>query len=86
MNKLNNKKKENNSSFYLPGQEINLGSGGIFSSWNNNQSQTSGYFGKNRVNIVICCCLFAYFLVALRLFGICILPNINETEERYFTA
>lgn len=86
MNKLNNKKKETNSSFYLPGQEINLGSGGIFSSWNNNQSQTSGYFGKNRINIVICCCLFAYFLVALRLFGICILPNMNETEERYFTA
>ena len=85
MSKINNKKKENNANFYLPGQEINLGSDSMFSQWDNNQHQSQGYFRKNRVNIVICFCLFAYSIVSLRLFGICVLPNMNTPKETYFT-
>lgn len=78
MRSLKKKKKEESSNFYLPGEEMNVGKADMFSQWDTNHPQASGYFGKKRVNVGIFLCLLAYTVVALRLFGVCILPNMNK--------
>ena len=75
------KKKKENSNFYLLGEEINIGRKDMFSYWDDVQSLSSGNIGKKRVMIGIKLCLLAYLIISFRLFGICVLPNINKVQE-----
>ncbi len=76
-------RKKKNNSFYLPGEEINIRREDMFANWD---TKTGGYTGKSRILIGICAVLFAYLLVALRLFDACVLPNLRENnrEDRVF--
>ncbi len=76
---LNNPLSKNKSTnFYLPGEEINLKREGMFVDWDN---KISGYSGKVRIVFGMCCCAFAYLLVAFRLFGTCVLPNLYNDDD-----
>ena len=83
MREINKRNKKVTSNFYLPGEEMNIGSGDMFSQWTNNQSSSSEYTGKKRIRLAIKLCLLAYFIVACRLFGICVMPNINKPDKHY---
>lgn len=86
MSDLKKNKNEVNSNFYLPGEEMNIGKGDMFSQWDTNHPQSSGYFSKKRVKIGMHICVLAYTIVALRLFGVCIMPNMNKSKEIYSTS
>lgn len=74
--------KKNDTNFYLPGEEINVSKGDMFAEWDSNK--TSGYSCRGRIFFGICCCAFAYLLVGFRLFGTCILPNLNDDSNKDF--
>ncbi len=76
----NNKKKKESSNFYRLGQEINIGRKDMFSQWDNNQTSSTDFFGKKRILLVINLCLLAYLIVSFRLFGISVLPNLNNHQ------
>ena len=76
----NNKKKKENSNFYRLGQEINIGRKDMFSQWDNIQTSNSDYIGKKRIMLGINLCLLAYLIVSFRLFGIAVLPNLNNHQ------
>lgn len=82
MRNITNKNKKVTSNFYLPGEEISVGSEDMFSQWNN-PSLPSNDTGKKRIKLGIKLCLLAYLIVAFRLFGVCIMPNINKPERNY---
>ena len=69
------KNKKSNNSFYLPGEELGLRREDMFANWENNKA---GFAGKGRILFGICCCSIAYLMVAFRLFGTCVLPNMYE--------
>ena len=77
--------KNKNTNFYLPGDEINLKREGMFVDWDN---KISGYRGKGRIVFGMCCCAFAYLLVAFRLFGTCVLPNLYDdtSNDKLYVA
>ncbi len=83
MRDTNKKNKNISSNFYLPGEEISIGSGDMFSQWNNPSSSSSEDIGKKRIKLGIKLCLLAYLIVAFRLFSVCIIPNINKTDKNY---
>lgn len=66
--------KKNDANFYLPGEEINIGREDMFVNWDSKAG--SGYVAKGRILFGICCCAFAYLLVAFRLLDTCVLPNL----------
>lgn len=70
--------KKNDDSFYLPGEEINISRGDMFTEWDNRQ--VSGYKARGRIFFGACCCAFAYMLVAFRLLGTCVMPNLYEDD------
>ena len=76
-----NKKKKEYSNFYLPGEEISITRKDMFSQWDNFETSNSDYIGKKRILLGIKLCLLAYLIVSFRLFGICVLPNMNKQEE-----
>lgn len=77
---------KNKSSFYLPGEEINISRQDMFSSWND--KSTSGYADKWRLISCIICCALAYLLVCFRLIDTCILANLNEdaADDAFYAA
>ena len=81
MRKIFKKKKIESSSYYLPGEEINVCRKDMFSQWNINDSKSFECSGKKRILFGISLCSLAYLIVAFRLFGICILPNIYNSPK-----
>lgn len=69
------KTKQNSANFYLPGEELGLRREDMFASWEN---QKSGFAGKGRIVFAIGCCSVAYLMVAFRLLGTCVLPNMYD--------
>ncbi len=70
--------KNKNANFYLPGEEINLKREDLFADWDN---KIDGYSSKGRIVFGMCCCAIAYLLVAFRLFGTCVLPNLHDNDD-----
>lgn len=68
--------KNDSGGFYLPGEEISISRGDMFTEWDN--QQTCGYKARGRIFFGACCCAFAYMLVAFRLLGTCVMPNLYE--------
>ena len=68
--------KRKDCNFYLPGEEINIRRDDMFVNWDNKAG--AGYASKGRIIFGICCCAFAYLLVAFRLLDTCILPNLQD--------
>ena len=77
--------KKKDANFYLPGEEINIARGDVFSAWSNKNPEGNN---NGRILFGIGCFAFAYMLVAFRLFGTCVLPNLYESEpaEHYYDA
>lgn len=73
--------KKNNANFYLPGEEINVVQKNMFTEWDN---KGGGYSCRGRISFGIACCAAAYFIVALRLFGTCVLPNWYEKDVKTY--
>lgn len=76
--------KNKDDNFYLPGEEIDISREDSFINWE--AQKNSGYAGKARILLAVCCFAFAYLLVALRLIDTCVLPNWledNSTENQY---
>ena len=71
--------KKNGNSFYLPGEEINVSRGDMFTEWDN--QNISGYKARGRIVFGACCCAFAYMLVAFRLLGTCVMPSFYEDNS-----
>ena len=65
--------KKKDANFYLPGEEINIARGDVFSAWSNKNPEGNN---NGRILFGIGCFAFAYMLVAFRLFGTCVLPNL----------
>lgn len=71
--------KSREHSFYLPGEEIKIGrSSGSFMSYNYEKNPLS--MCKNRVIFAVLAFSLIYFTICIRLFEVCITPNINSVE------
>ncbi len=65
------------SGFFLPGQEINVKSGDMFSQWD---TQEGRIIRKKRLFFCVACCSVFYFLVGARLFDVGVVPNIGNYQ------
>ncbi len=68
--------RTNSSSYYLPGEEINIKRNDMFASLD--VASVSGYAARGRIFIGIACCAIAYMIVALRLLGTCVITSWYE--------
>ncbi len=71
---------KDSNNLYLPGEEINVTGGGIFSGWDNAENSAQAK-GLPRVRFGIACFVLAYIIVAMRLLDVCVLSNIDGVEK-----
>lgn len=65
--------------FYLPGEEIKIDKSSSFGNFSCGSDPLLTC--KNRLIFSIACFAFAYLTIAVRLFDVCVLPNLNHVEK-----
>lgn len=71
--------KSKQESFYLPGEEIKIGKSSSFMSYTYEKDPLS--MCKNRVVFAVMAFALVYFTICVRLFEVCVAPNLNSTED-----
>ncbi|MBE6467608.1 MAG: penicillin-binding protein 2 [Alphaproteobacteria bacterium] len=82
MSIFSEKNKKKNRNLYMPGEEINIGKKDMFAQWDNAQSFAT--ICKTRIMFGMGVCILVFFIVALRLFGICVLPNMYKPQNNTY--
>ena len=75
-----------NDKFYLPGEEINIARQDVFKEWNETD-RNQRFSERPRIIFGMFCFVAAYFIVALRLFDVCVMINMDnvpavESEQK----
>ncbi len=66
--------------FYLPGEEIKIDKNAAFKKFSCEKDPLS--MCKNRLMFAVICFMAVYLVIAIRLFNVCILPNLHLQQEQ----